>query len=420
MYIEHIRIENFKGIVDRTISFNPRFTVLIGDNGTGKSTILDALAVSLGTVLNQTKASFGINGKKSRPLLPSEIRKVMPTFHNVEYTDVRLSGEMVYNNESIRWEREQKTTGKSLTYGKAKELSNIGKQLLEEVAGETDLPLIAYHSTARLAYEMSSRKLGYEKIGSRMDGYYACLDSRIIKSKFISWFKTFEDSALKFGEDQTLYYAFTEAITSMVPEWKDIKFHWKLDDMVGQQPDGSWMPLSNLSDGYRSVVRLAADIAYRAIKLNPHLGADAIKHTKGVVLIDEIDMHLHPKWQRGIVDNLKNTFPNIQFIATTHSPFIVQSLEAGEVFDLDGSLIDQDPSTMTLEQNALFMGVSSDKGKRFEEQEQLAKEYLAVLEENGSAETEKKEELERLIRNSDDPVFSAKLKMEQLAKAVGK
>ncbi len=80
---------------------------------------------------------------------------------------------------------------------------------------------------------------------------------------------------------------------------------------------------------------MLADISYRAIRLNPHLEQDAAKKTKGIVLIDELDMHLHPKWQRRIVQDLQNAFPDMQFIATTHSPFILQSLESGQVIDLN-------------------------------------------------------------------------------------
>ncbi len=411
MKIKSIHITNFKGIENREIFFNPQMTVLIGDNGTGKSSILDAVSISLGTILSRTNAKFGINGRKSRPLLENEVRKVMLSPDNIEYTDVTLAGEMIINDTVTEWKREQKKTSKSLNYVHAKGLSDFGKDIVNSLDKNVNLPIIVYHSTARLAFELHGKKNPYEKIGSRLDGYYACLDPRIIKQKFISWFKTFEDSALKFNKDKTLYYAFTGAVSAMVPEWKDIKFHWGLDDMVGKLADDSWLPLSNLSDGYRSIVRLTADIAYRAIKLNPHLGADVLRETEGVVLIDEIDMHLHPKWQREIVENLKLTFPKIQFIATTHSPFIVQSLKADEVFNLDGNKIDQHPDSMTLEQNALFMGVQSTDSKQFAEKEQIASQYLKTV--RGEDE-DNLAELERLIDNTDDPVFKAKLKLERL------
>ena len=86
------------------------------------------------------------------------------------------------------------------------------------------------------------------------------------------------------------------------------------------------MPFHLLSDGVRSTLAMVMEIAYRAYLLNPHLGAEAPLQTAGVVLIDEIDLHLHPEWQRRIANDLRRAFPNLQFIATTHAPLIVSSL----------------------------------------------------------------------------------------------
>ena len=94
--------------------------------------------------------------------------------------------------------------------------------------------------------------------------------------------------------------------------------------------DGRLTPFYHLSDGYRNTLAMAADIAVRAATLNPALSSLAMEETPGVVLIDEIDLHLHPKWQRQIVEDLRGAFPKIQFVATTHSPFIIQSLRAIE------------------------------------------------------------------------------------------
>ena len=377
MKIENITISNFKGIEFKELNFNPKFTVLVGNNGSGKSSILDAISISLGTILMRTQASFGINGRKTRPLMKNEIRKIMVSPDNIEYSDVELSGQFQYQERVLNWRRSQKKTSKSLSYGDAKKLIDLGVHFTEQIEKDIDLPLIVYHSTARLAGEIFG-KTSYEKIGSRFDGYYACLDPRSIKQKFMSWFKTFEDSALKFNKDKSLYTAYIETLKLIVTEWHDIKFHWGLDDMVGKISNGTWLPLSNLSDGYRSIIRLTSDIAYRAIKLNPHLGINAVKETKGIVLIDEIDMHLHPVWQQKIITDLKNAFPNIQFIVTTHSPFIVQSLNSNEVINLDGNSIDQHPNSMTIEQNALFMGVESNNSKLFSDKEKIAFDYLNI------------------------------------------
>ena len=102
--------------------------------------------------------------------------------------------------------------------------------------------------------------------------------------------------------------------------------------------EGTILPFRMLSDGYRNVIKIILDIATRMCILNPYLKGDALKKTPGVVLIDEVDLSLHPTWQKRIIRILKEQFPRIQFICATHSPFIIQSLEDGELVTLDQPL----------------------------------------------------------------------------------
>jgi predicted ATP-binding protein involved in virulence len=413
MRINDIRIENFKGFEVNEFSFNDKFTVFIGDNGAGKSGILDAVSIAIGTILLKTGASFGRNGQKSRPLQKNEIRKVIVSDNNIELSKVVLSGAFENNNQVLEWKREQPTNSQSLSIKYAKSLTEVGLMISRHLKENIDLPLIAYHSTARLAGQIHGKTV-YEKTGSRLDGYYACLDPRSINDKFLSWFKTYEDSVLKFNKDKTLYNAFSEAVVSVVPDWSEIKFHWGLDDIIGKQSDGMWLPLSDLSDGYRTIIGLVADLAYRAIKLNPHLGADAVKQTKGIVLIDEIDMHLHPNWQKRIIGDLRQAFPNVQFIATTHSPFIVQSLKSNEVINLDSKLINENPDTLSIADNALLMGVKSEMSEDFSIKEEIALSYLTLLDSEPTDAVLTK--LNELIASTTDPAFKAKLIIERLSK----
>lgn len=95
-------------------------------------------------------------------------------------------------------------------------------------------------------------------------------------------------------------------------------------------------PFYELSDGYSNTLSLIADIAYRMAVLNPQFLSDITKKTPGIVLIDEVDLHLHPIWQKRILKTLKNVFPLVQFIVTTHSPSIISSAKADELLILDG------------------------------------------------------------------------------------
>lgn len=419
MRINEIAITNFKGFEHKSFSFAPHMTVLIGDNGTGKTSILDALSFVLGTFF------LGVDGVSTRPLKQHEKRRKMVSPESIEIQlPFRIYAQYTFEKQEDSFYREtNKVEGGSTDWKHASALINRAKELIQQVRNPEknpiNLPLIAYYGTERLSAEMH-QKQAYAKQGSRLDGYYAALDPRSIKRKFLGWFKTFEDSALKFKKDKTLYNAFTEAITGMVKEWQHIHYSWEADDMLGQLENGEWVPFSMLSDGYRNIVRLAADIAYRAIKLNPHLGENAVKETEGVVLIDELDMHLHPKWQKTVVDDFKRTFPKIQFIVTTHSPFIVQSLRSNEMINLDGE-VDEQPFTKSIEEIAEDeMSVENvRRSKRFLKMQELAATYFDLIE-NGK--TSKNDEETRVIKEqldlievefSNDPVYVALMEAER-------
>ena len=102
--------------------------------------------------------------------------------------------------------------------------------------------------------------------------------------------------------------------------------------MVMTNEEGTDLRIDQLSGGYKEVLSVTADIAKRLSIANPD-SPDPLNE-EAVILIDELDLHLHPKWQKEIVDDLKSTFPNCQFIISTHSPFIIQSLDAEELFDI--------------------------------------------------------------------------------------
>ena len=164
--------------------------------------------------------------------------------------------------------------------------------------------------------------------------------------------------------------------------------------------------VSTLSDGYRNIIGIVSDIAYRMAILNPNLGLEVAKKTSGVVLIDEIDLHLHPKWQKEIVKILTTLFPKVQFIATSHSPFIIQSQTSGSIIKLNDSSepLSVDATELSIEdisediQNIPTPQMSSKKIEML----RVAKEYFDKLEllEKGDL---SQEEIE-IIKNRLDEV----------------
>jgi predicted ATP-binding protein involved in virulence len=224
--------------------------------------------------------------------------------------------------------------------------------------------------------------------------------------------------------EAVLYEAVKKAITDCIEEYKEIGYDVRHDSIMVKLNGEHWLPAYLCSDGYRNMIAMVADIAYRMAMLNPHLGPAVTQKTPGVVLIDEIDLHLHPKWQRRVVNDLKRAFPGVQFIATSHSPFIVQSLKSmEELIKLDGQMEPIENIDMSIEDIAEdIMNVHiPQKSKRYLDMMKTAEQYYDLLEEGKSAENDDelkgiKDKLDELsIPFSDDPALQAFLKMERTA-----
>jgi len=415
MNIKTLKIQNFKIFENTKFSFDSQMNVIIGNNATGKTSILEALSYSIGTFF------LGINSIESKPLYNNQKRRKILNTENIEIQlPFRVDVVNNLNGEEYSWYRDtNKEKGGATSYRNAKKLINKAKELDEKVRNgeDVDLPLIAYYGTDRVNDKV---KTTHRQEGSRFDGYYASLDPEVVKKQFLIWFRDYEDSVLKFGKDKSLYNAFTEAITTMIKDWNEIHFSWKANDMLGKKDDGSWTSFSMMSAGYKNIVRLTADIAYRAITLNPHLKENAVKRTQGIVLIDEIDMHLHPKWQKSIIQDLKNTFPKIQFIITSHSPFIIQSLRSRELISLDGDVMNEPfrKSISDIIEDEMNLD-NVIRGNKFLEMQKVASEYFTLLKNGKSSFSDNetkllKEKLDVLeLEFNDDPVFIALMKAKR-------
>lgn len=424
MRIDKLRIKNFKGFEEKVFEFPEQFTVLIGDNGTGKSSSLDALAIATGAYLE------GIDGVSKRFIEKDEIRRKSFSRQSYEYQlPVQIEAWGSISGKPYKWMRFlESPDGRTKRDTKpVKNLASKHQELVRKGDNSVILPLFVYHGTGRLWAEHKT-KVGFVSGGSRLDGYLDCLSPKSSSKQFLSWYKTYFDAKQKFAheEDAAAITAFNETLTSLVGEWQDIAFDFVENDMVGfyksQEGQLHYLPFRMLSDGFRNMIGMAADIAYRCIKLNPHLKENTVKETPGLVLIDELDLHLHPNWQKRIVADLKRVFPNIQFVATTHSAFIVQSLKAGELISLDEETpFQKDPFREGIEDVAeKFMNVEDvERSEQFKEMEKVAAEYFDLIAKgqneatNGKVKELKKQLDDLELRYSDDPAYVALMKAER-------
>ena len=193
--------------------------------------------------------------------------------------------------------------------------------------------------------------------------------------------------------------------------------------------NGKEFPFSLLSDGQRNIISLIGDIAMRCAHLNQHLGLDAARKTPGVVLVDELDTNIHPNWQKTLIPSLKDYFENIQFVVTTHSPFVIQSLKGGKIIDLDSTSSNNFPLSQAWKQSVEeisqnFMHVKTNRSKEFKRMMTIAKNYYELLNNgsnvNGDDVQQLKRQLDDLqIELSDDPAYVALLVAERRKKGLG-
>ena len=412
MFIDKITLRNFKGFENYPVEFKDRFTIIVGNNGLGKTSILDSLAIASSVYF----IPFGCK-KAQRTINKRDVRVVS----SGDSFEPQLPCVIEASRGNMTWSRSIETQKFTNLLGKNNQLVTLAREEFNRVSSNetVNLPVFAYHGTGRLWAEYSEH-VDYTKQGSRTEGWDFCLSAKSSSKAFRSWYKTLEKNADKKNEEiRERLRLFREAIISCVEDWDDFYYDFAENDIIGISKKGgntTSLPYSMMSDGYRNMIGMVADIAYRCIRLNPHLGSNAIKETEGLVLIDEIDLHLHPTWQRKVVKELSLAFPKIQFVVTSHSPFILQSATANQVVDLAKRPLNDDPRNVSLELNARYMGVESVNGVHFSEKEKAAEQFFKSLQQAPLDKEAIEAQFRKLsIEYSNDPAYVALLKLEKVA-----
>ena len=208
------------------------------------------------------------------------------------------------------------------------------------------LPVLAYYGTGRLWSKARGSIDARRTTFSRQNGYFGSLEANASSDQMLTWFfkMTAQDvqraQSLKPTGESGLFAAVRGAVEQCfqgITDSKRVNVTYNLDaddldvEYVDLHGEVQRMSMGLLSDGYRTVLSMVADVAYRMALLNPALGGDAVKKTPGIVLIDEIDLHLHPLWQARILGDLRAIFPRVQFVVTTHAPVVISSVRASHI-----------------------------------------------------------------------------------------
>ncbi|WP_413662102.1 AAA family ATPase [Microbulbifer sp. CNSA002] len=332
MKITWLKLENFRRFSHLEIDFHPELTVLIARNGQGKSTILEAICAAFGTYVG----SFDMG--KAEHIAQTDVRLArlssMPESEPQYPTAISADSSVT----DSPWKRELTGPKNKTTIKDAAPISDFGKSLQDQLRSDqdVDLPLIAYYGTARLwkAHKNMSRKSVLTE--SRTMGYEDCLSPASNFTQLQQWLAKATLASLQ--QEQMPEYegkslkdriqGIQQAVNTVLASEGWSNFHYSLtyEELAMAHEDHGILPVSILSDGVRAMISLVADIAFRCVRLNGHYGKDAILHTKGVALIDEVDLHLHPEWQQKVISQLREAFPKIQLVVTTHSPQVLSTV----------------------------------------------------------------------------------------------
>lgn len=441
MRIDSLSIKNFKLFNEVDFTFHPEFNLIIGVNGSGKTSLLRAVAVALGGWAN----AYIKSDNNLRPIEENEMREVQidNRFDRTKETVITAEGQSMvidrYNEKkrcTARWSRKRvEKSPNTFTSTKIKysnypkwyilDFSQVGSDILGYIESNRsfNLPIIAFYECNRLW--LPENELNLEASAkaqySRFDPYVDCFHTGADHQAIGEWLLKHELASLQQGKETSVLKSIREAAKFALEDCTGLRFDFEASRVMVNFKDEKSIPFDHLSDGQRTVLGLFCDIARRAAILNPHLEENASAETEGVVLIDELDLHLHPKWQRTIIEGLRGLFPKVQFICTTHSPFLIQSLRTeAELIVLGGEPLNE-PAHKGIEEIAKSMGVDRpDTSVRYEKMKQVAKGFLELLHEAKKAPQEKQEEYkkrlaEQIAPYADNPAYQAFLELKYVA-----
>ena len=339
MHLERIRIQNYKAIDELEIDLKPGVNLLIGDNGAGKTSVLEGIAVALGGLF------VNVAGVSTKNIVKDDVRmNIKPigdSSTTIEYCEPVLAGCTLHvtDEQKFTWNRIKEDVSATHTRTDDKNVCVWMKKLTNN--SETTLPLISFQSAAR-AWRVRRGDFGTElkkKLDDRRCGYIGCLDSSMDVKSIQQWCLKQEIVTSNKGTVRE-YEMFKNIVASFMKELNEldvipaIYYSPQFDELVYRE-DKTEMPVSKLSAGYQSLLWMIMDLAYRVCMLNPEL--ESRNQIRGIVLIDEIDLHLHPKWQWNVIDALRKTFADVQFIIATHSPIIISSSKEANLILLDNA-----------------------------------------------------------------------------------
>ena len=404
MNVKTLKLADLRAVYAADLHFQPGFNVVAGINGVGKTTILDALAVCCSAVTRHTNRlrKYGIYFEDDDIRLGAaalqaecqfECRGAEFGFSAYRFRDGSSTQEME------EWSRESSAANDG----------RVIEKFYGDVPAESDgkMPgdrfLAVLYSTSRSVTTERAPRPG-SATGNVAAAFAGALSVRrgLELGELAAWMRVQQAFRSRRAEARRMLAVLEDAVQRFLPGYRNLRP--AQDDGAPSlliDHDGQPLSVRHLSDGERGVLALVLDLTRRLAQANPEF-VDPAAEAEAVVLIDELEFHLHPAWQRRIVRDLSETFPKCQFIATTHSPQIVgevphdriQIIDDGEVFSpprsfgLDSSqVLDEvmDTTPRTAEVHETLARISEEIGlDRYDDAKALLSDLVAIVGEDDS------------------------------------
>jgi predicted ATP-binding protein involved in virulence len=336
--IQQLKLERFRGAQSLTLELHDKLNVFVGMNGAGKSSILDAAAILLSWLANRIKHA----GASGRPIMESDIKNGESSA-NLVITLHQAGGHFSWNIVRTRKGYSKDVASVLIT------VTETAKQIqsnLTEQNGKINLPLFAYYPVNRAVLDIPLRIREKHRF-DLFSAYDDALTSGANFRTFFEWFRDREDLENEARRDQSLtgvtdpsaprfpdpqLEAVRNALSRLIPEFKRLTVR-RSPLRMEVEKQGQRLSVNQLSDGEKCLMAMVGDLARRLAIANPLL--DNPLEGDGVILIDEIDLHLHPKWQRMVVPMLTEVFTKCQFLISTHSPHVITHVQPENLFLLN-------------------------------------------------------------------------------------
>lgn len=433
MKLEKLTLANFRGFDQIEIDFAEDVTVIAGVNGVGKSGVLKALTSAMSLALpkftvskesslglSDTDVQLGKPGLSVSVSFKLDVAKAIVDLTRAAPLTAEKAESLIKRRDDLRFAiRETKKGSKEeqeindeirlieIQLDQASDIAAVrilpndaeteADELVTTLKGGPKQPLAVFYSTSRFLSRLPPTLPKTKKIDASAAYDKSLIQLEVSLNDFANWYRVVV-AEVAAAERDRLFLQLEQAIKTFLPEVSNLKLHEGRPPRFSVMKSSRLLFLEQLSDGERGMLALVFDLTRRLAIANPD-SANPIAEGVALVLIDEVELHLHPSWQRRVLRLLQSTFIGCQFIVTTHSPQVIGQVRPAKLrllhHDDAGRVILADASqSFGMDSSWILQNIMGVPARDYETEQRLSAIYLAIDEDN----LEKAQELAEQLR----------------------